>query len=73
LYTAIRVAAAETEHEAAIKSHCSRREIECQASIEEGKTGDDDGYHGQCRALNLPRPVLQKIFRSNAIRWIPGL
>jgi predicted TIM-barrel fold metal-dependent hydrolase len=27
----------------------------------------------QVRGLNLPRPVLQKIFRSNAIRWIPGL
>jgi predicted TIM-barrel fold metal-dependent hydrolase len=25
------------------------------------------------RGLNLPQPVLQKIFRSNAIRWIPGL
>jgi Amidohydrolase len=23
--------------------------------------------------LNLPPPVLQKIFRNNAIRWIPGL
>ena len=27
----------------------------------------------QVRGLNLPQPVLQKIFRSNAIRWIPGL
>jgi hypothetical protein len=25
------------------------------------------------RGLNLPQPVLQKIFRSNAMRWIPGL
>jgi predicted TIM-barrel fold metal-dependent hydrolase len=25
------------------------------------------------RGLNLPQPVLQKIFRSNAIRWIQGL
>ncbi len=23
--------------------------------------------------LNLPPPVLQKIFRDNAMRWIPGL
>ena len=23
--------------------------------------------------LNLPQPVLQKMFRGNAIRWIPGL
>src|SRR5271169_4115409 len=27
----------------------------------------------QVHGLNLPQPVLQKIFRSNAIRWIPGL
>ncbi len=27
----------------------------------------------QVRGLNLPQPVLQKIFRTNAIRWIPGL
>jgi Amidohydrolase len=27
----------------------------------------------QVHGLNLPRPVLQKIFRDNAIRWIPGL
>jgi predicted TIM-barrel fold metal-dependent hydrolase len=27
----------------------------------------------QMHGLNLPRPVLQKIFRDNAIRWIPGL
>jgi hypothetical protein len=27
----------------------------------------------QVRGLNLPQPVLQKIFRSNATRWIPGL
>jgi hypothetical protein len=25
------------------------------------------------QGLNLPQPVLQKIFRSNAMRWIPGL
>jgi hypothetical protein len=27
----------------------------------------------QVHGLNLPQPVLQKMFRSNAIRWIPGL
>ncbi|MGA6950254.1 MAG: amidohydrolase [Candidatus Sulfotelmatobacter sp.] len=27
----------------------------------------------QMHGLSLPRPVLQKIFRENAIRWIPGL
>jgi hypothetical protein len=27
----------------------------------------------QVRGLNLPHPVLRKMFRSNAIRWIPGL
>ena len=27
----------------------------------------------QVRGLNLPQPVLQKIFRTNAIHWIPGL
>jgi len=27
----------------------------------------------QIHGLNLPQPVLQKIFRGNAIRWIPGL
>jgi hypothetical protein len=27
----------------------------------------------QVHGLNLPQPVLQKIFRSNAMRWIPGL
>jgi len=25
------------------------------------------------RGLNLPQPVLQKLFHGNAIRWIPGL
>ena len=39
--------AAETEHEATIKGHCSWRKIEGQVSIEVGKAGDDDGYHGQ--------------------------
>jgi hypothetical protein len=27
----------------------------------------------QVHGLNLPQPVVQKIFHSNAIRWIPGL
>jgi predicted TIM-barrel fold metal-dependent hydrolase len=27
----------------------------------------------QIQGLHLPQPVLQKMFRSNAIRWIPGL
>ena len=27
----------------------------------------------QVHGLNLPRPVLQKIFHDNATRWIPGL
>jgi amidohydrolase family protein len=27
----------------------------------------------QVHGLSLPRPVLQKIFRDNAMRWIPGL
>jgi predicted TIM-barrel fold metal-dependent hydrolase len=27
----------------------------------------------QVRGLNLPQPVLQKVFRSNAMHWIPGL
>jgi len=27
----------------------------------------------QIQGLNLPQPVPQKIFPSNAIRWIPGL
>jgi hypothetical protein len=30
-------------------------------------------YGRQIHGLNLPRPVLQKILRNNAIRWIPGL
>lgn len=37
-------------------------------------TGDSLTVEGkQVYGLNLPPPVLQKIFRSNAIRWIPGL
>jgi predicted TIM-barrel fold metal-dependent hydrolase len=27
----------------------------------------------QVRGLNLPPPVLRKIFRTNALHWIPGL
>jgi predicted TIM-barrel fold metal-dependent hydrolase len=27
----------------------------------------------QVQGLNLPQPVLEKIFRGNAMRWIPGL
>ena len=27
----------------------------------------------QVRGLNLPQPVVLKIFRSNALHWIPGL
>jgi Amidohydrolase len=37
-------------------------------------TGETFTVNGkQVHGLNLPRPVLQKIFRDNAIRWIPGL
>jgi hypothetical protein len=37
-------------------------------------TGETFSVEGkQVRGLNLPRPVLEKIFRSNAMRWIPGL
>jgi predicted TIM-barrel fold metal-dependent hydrolase len=37
-------------------------------------TGETLTVNGkQVRGLNLPRPVLQKIFHDNAIRWIPGL
>jgi predicted TIM-barrel fold metal-dependent hydrolase len=37
-------------------------------------TGDILTVEGkQVHGLNLPQPVLQKIFRDNAIRWIPGL
>ncbi len=37
-------------------------------------TGETLNVEGkQVHGLNLPRPVLEKIFRSNAIRWIPGL
>jgi predicted TIM-barrel fold metal-dependent hydrolase len=37
-------------------------------------TGDTFTVQGkQVHGLNLPRSVLQKIFRDNAMRWIPGL
>ena len=37
-------------------------------------TGKPFELEGKPRSgLNLPQPVLQKIFRTNAIRWIPGL
>lgn len=37
-------------------------------------TGETLNVEGKLvHGLNLPQPVLRKIFRSNAIRWIPGL
>ena len=37
-------------------------------------TGDIFSADGrQVHGLNLPEPVLRKIFRSNALHWIPGL
>jgi hypothetical protein len=37
-------------------------------------TGETFNVEGKpVHGLNLPRPVLEKIFHSNAIRWIPGL
>jgi hypothetical protein len=37
-------------------------------------TGETFTVEGkQVHGLSLPRPVLQKIFRDNAMRWIPGL
>ena len=37
-------------------------------------TGETFTVEGKpVHGLNLPQPVLEKIFRSNAIRWIPGL
>ena len=36
-----------------------------------GETVKVDGK--QVRGLNLPQPVLRKIFHDNAKRWIPGL
>jgi hypothetical protein len=37
-------------------------------------TGETFSFEGkQVQGLNLPQPVLQKIFHSNAVHWIPGL
>lgn len=37
-------------------------------------TGDSFSSEGrQVHGLNLPAPVLRKIFRGNALHWIPGL
>ena len=36
-----------------------------------GETFEQDGR--KIRGLKLPKPVLRKIYRSNALRWIPGL
>ena len=37
-------------------------------------TDDTFEYLGhEVRGLNLPRPVLQKLYHDNAIRWIPGI
>jgi hypothetical protein len=31
-------------------------------------------YHGhQVEGLNLPLPVLEKLYHDNALRWIPGI
>lgn len=37
-------------------------------------TDDTFDYKGhQVEGLNLPRPVLQKLYHENAVRWIPGI
>jgi predicted TIM-barrel fold metal-dependent hydrolase len=37
-------------------------------------TGDVMDYNGKpTRGLALPEPVLRKIFRENAVRWLPGI
>jgi predicted TIM-barrel fold metal-dependent hydrolase len=37
-------------------------------------TNDFFDYHGRrAEGLNLPDPVLKKLFHDNAVRWIPGL
>jgi predicted TIM-barrel fold metal-dependent hydrolase len=37
-------------------------------------TDDTFQYHGHTvEGLNLPRPVLQKLYHDNAVRWIPGI
>jgi predicted TIM-barrel fold metal-dependent hydrolase len=37
-------------------------------------TGDSFEYQGhQVEGLNLPRPVLKKLYHDNAVQWIPGI
>src|SRR5450432_3342812 len=37
-------------------------------------TDDTFQYHGHAvEGLNLPRPVLKKLYHDNAVRWIPGI
>jgi len=37
-------------------------------------TGDTFEYKGhKIEGLNLPRPVLKKLYHDNAVRWIPGI
>lgn len=36
--------------------------------------GETFDYHGRpIRGLALPKPVLEKFFRQNALRWVPGI
>lgn len=37
-------------------------------------TDDNFEYHGhKVKGLNLPRPVLKKVYHDNAVHWIPGI
>lgn len=37
-------------------------------------TGETFGYQGhEVQGLELPRPVLKKLYHDNAVRWIPGI
>jgi predicted TIM-barrel fold metal-dependent hydrolase len=37
-------------------------------------TDDTFEYHGhKVKGLNLPRPVLKKVYHDNAVHWIPGI
>jgi hypothetical protein len=36
-------------------------------------TGETEQAGRRVRGLELPQPVLRKIFRTNALNWIPGL
>ncbi len=37
-------------------------------------TGDTFEYKGhKIEGLNLPRPVLRKLYHDNAVQWIPGI